>query len=213
MTESGTINDPILIATYGKETLTKVQTMLTKCKKHGIKLVTAESLTAGGIAHLLTVLSGSSNMLDRGYVVYNNQAKIDMLGVSADDLKIHEAVSHPVAEQMVLGALAKSNAQIAVSVTGYSDASGDASRNIPGGTVFIGLASRKNITDKPKLVQVAEHHFSTDRTACRRETVEAAIDGLTKAIDQWIGQTPSTGCAGALIAASTPGAACGRGHA
>lgn len=178
----GTIDDPLL-SHYGRELLLKLEHLLRKSKEHGLKIATAESLTAGGIANFLASLSGASEMLDRGYVVYNNEAKAEMLGIDPALFDTCDAVSEPVAKRMVLGALERSNAHIAVSVTGYASKDGNPARGIQGGTVFIGLAVRGHIKAEPELLRVTEHRFPTDRTECRAATVKQAVSDLTHAMD------------------------------
>ncbi|GEM_PF-2355286 len=175
---SGTIYDPELLNIYGADLLRRVDGLLQKCKNHHIKIVTAESLTGGGIANLLTCLGGSSNMLDRAYIVYNNDAKQDMLGVKAETLAEYEAVSQPVAREMALGALKNSRAQISVAVTGYAGPNGDDARGISGGTVCIASAVNGEV------FMCDEFHFKGERTADRRQTMETAVEFLEKTIEQ-----------------------------
>jgi len=174
--------DPKLIVIHGQARLEKVEDLLKDCTKYNIKIVTAESLTAGGITHLLTELSGSSNMLDSGYVVYNDEAKARMLGVNELTLENYSAVSAPVAKQMAEGALDRSKAKVSVAVTGYSDATGDPSRDIVGGTVFIAVAY-KGINSWEFTTEVNQHQFSQNRHECREQTIDAAIDALTRVIE------------------------------
>ena len=99
----------------------------------------AESCTGGMVAAALTDLPGSSAIFDRGFVTYTNAAKIDLLGVSPDTLTAHGAVSEQVALEMARGALARSGAQIAVSITGIAGPGG--SEHKPEGRVCFGLAT------------------------------------------------------------------------
>jgi len=93
------------------------QVLLT-CRKKKLKIVTAESCTGGLIAAALTAIAGSSDVVDRGFVTYSNEAKREMIGVPWDAILGHGAVSESVARAMAAGALSRSNADIAVSVTG-----------------------------------------------------------------------------------------------
>jgi nicotinamide-nucleotide amidase len=104
----------------------------------------AESCTGGMVAAALTDLPGSSAIFDRGFVTYTNAAKIDLLGVSPDTLTAHGAVSEQVALEMARGALARSGAQIAVSITGIAGPGG--SEHKPEGRVCFGLATTSGIT-------------------------------------------------------------------
>ncbi len=104
----------------------------------------AESCTGGMVAAALTDLPGSSAIFDRGFVTYTNAAKIDLLGVSPETLAAHGAVSEQVALEMARGALARSGAQIAVSITGIAGPGG--SEHKPEGRVCFGLATTSGIT-------------------------------------------------------------------
>ena len=104
----------------------------------------AESCTGGMVAAALTDLPGSSAIFDRGFVTYTNAAKIDLLGVSPDTLTADGAVSEQVALEMARGALARSGAQIAVSITGIAGPGG--SEHKPEGRVCFGLATASGIT-------------------------------------------------------------------
>ena len=106
----------------------------------GYRIATAESCTGGMVAVALTDLPGSSDVFDRGFVTYSNAAKIDMLGVRAETLAAHGAVSEPIAAEKALGALAQSLADLAVSVTGIAGPGG--SDHKPEGRVCFGLAKR-----------------------------------------------------------------------
>ena len=97
---------------------------LAVCRKKGLKVVTAESCTGGLIAAALTAISGSSDVVDRAFITYSNEAKREMIGVPWDAILGHGAVSEYVARAMAGGALSRSNAQIAVSVTGVAGPGG-----------------------------------------------------------------------------------------
>ncbi|GLS85115.1 competence damage-inducible protein A [Cypionkella aquatica] len=116
----------------------------------GYRIATAESCTGGLVAAALTDVAGSSDMFDRGFVTYSNQAKIDMLGVSPEVLAEFGAVSEPVAAAMAEGALAHSAADLAVSTTGIAGPGGSEFK--PEGRVCFGLALR----GKPVLVETVE---------------------------------------------------------
>lgn len=98
--------------------------LLDICKRKNLIIATAESCTAGLVSGTLTETPGVSSMLDRGFVTYSNQAKQDMLGVSADTLEQHGAVSRETAEEMARGALAHAPVDLAVSVTGRASRPG-----------------------------------------------------------------------------------------
>src|SRR5476649_2924160 len=90
--------------------------VLTSSRKHKLKIVTAESCTGGLVAAALTAIAGSSDVVDRGFVTYSNEAKHEMLGVALDTLEKHGAVSEPTARAMARGALTHSLSDISVSV-------------------------------------------------------------------------------------------------
>lgn len=102
------------------------------------KIAVAESCTGGMLAAALTDLPGSSAIFERGFVTYSNAAKIELLGVSADTLARHGAVSEPVAMAMARGALDRSGGDIALSITGIAGPGG--SDHKPEGRVCFGLA-------------------------------------------------------------------------
>jgi nicotinamide-nucleotide amidase len=133
-------------------------------------LSTAESCTGGMIAAACTELPGSSLWFERGFVSYSNAAKTDLLGVPADLIEAHGAVSEAVARAMALGALSHSQAQVAVAVTGVAGPSGG-SPDKPVGTVWLAWAMDGQ-------VQAERRQFSGDRRAVRQATVEYALRGL-----------------------------------
>ena len=113
--------------------------LLAACRERGLKLATAESCTGGLIAAILTEVPGSSDVFERGFVTYSNEAKTEMLGVSAALIEKHGAVSAEVARAMAEGALRNSRADIAVSVTGVAGPGGGTAEK-PVGLVHFGAA-------------------------------------------------------------------------
>ena len=109
----------------------------------GIVISTAESCTGGMISAAITDIEGSSRVLDRGFVTYSNAAKMEMLGVSAETLDTHGAVSEQVAAEMAAGALKHSNATLTVSVTGIAGPGGSDFK--PEGRVCFGLATKDGV--------------------------------------------------------------------
>lgn len=145
-------------------TLNEAESLLDACRAKGVMLATAESCTGGLIAAALTAIAGSSDVVDRGFVTYSNDAKHRMLGVPFELIAAHGAVSEPVARAMAEGALRNSAAQIAVSVTGVAGPSGGSVEK-PVGLVWLGLACAGRPT-------AAERHvFPGDRAAIRAATV------------------------------------------
>jgi len=118
--------------------------VLDACRLRGLKVATAESCTGGLVAAALTDVAGSSDVVDRGFVTYSNQAKQDMLGVSSEILRDHGAVSRQTAEAMARGAITRSDADLAVAVTGVAGPGGG-SADKPVGLVHFAAASRSGI--------------------------------------------------------------------
>jgi nicotinamide-nucleotide amidase len=111
------------------------------CRLHHLKVATAESCTGGLVSGALTEIPGSSDVLDRGFVTYSNAAKRTMLGVSSAILERHGAVSREAADAMVDGALAMSDADLAVAITGIAGPGGG-SEEKPVGLVHFAAAAR-----------------------------------------------------------------------
>ncbi|MDP6012797.1 MAG: CinA family protein [Alphaproteobacteria bacterium] len=131
-------------------------------------IATAESCTGGLIAGCLTEIAGSSDVVDRGFITYSNAAKQTMLGVTEEMLIVHGAVSEPVARAMAKGALARSDAHLAVAVTGVAGPGGGTAEK-PVGLVHFGLAARTEAT------QTEHYLFAGNRQAVRLSTVEHAV--------------------------------------
>jgi nicotinamide-nucleotide amidase len=115
--------------------------VLDVCRARKLTIATAESCTGGLVAGALTENAGSSDVVDCGFVTYSNEAKQQMLGVAPETLRDHGAVSRETAEEMARGAIAHSNAQIAVAITGIAGPSGG-SADKPVGLVHFAAASR-----------------------------------------------------------------------
>lgn len=142
--------------------------VLVACRSRKLKVVTAESCTGGLVAAALTAIAGSSDVVERGFVTYANEAKREVLGVSWDALLGHGAVSEPVARAMAAGALAHSQADLAVSVTGVAGPGGG-SEDKPVGLVHLAAVRTGH---EP----IAERHvFPGDRDAIRRASVLTAL--------------------------------------
>jgi nicotinamide-nucleotide amidase len=150
--------------------------VLEACSQQGIMLATAESCTGGMIVAALTDIAGSSAVVDRGFVTYSNAAKMEMLGVSPATLDAHGAVSAKTALEMAAGALARSHAGIAVSVTGIAGPDGGSAEK-PVGLVWFGLA-------RQGFQPIAEQHVfeNRGRDFVRRETVRTALEMALKAL-------------------------------
>ena len=143
---------------------------LQACGQKKILAATAESCTGGLIVATLTDIPGSSSMVDRGFVTYSNDAKMEMIGVAAATLDAHGAVSSQTAQEMASGALARSHAGIALSVTGIAGPDGGSAQK-PVGLVWFGLALR----GKPVVVE-KKIFENRGRDFIRRETVRHALE-------------------------------------
>ena len=115
--------------------------VLDACRARKLKVATAESCTGGLVAGALTEIAGSSDVVDRGFVTYSNEAKQQMLGVSSETIKNFGAVSRQTAEEMARGALGKANADLVVAITGIAGPGGG-SKDKPVGLVHFAAASR-----------------------------------------------------------------------
>lgn len=135
------------------------------------KVATAESCTGGLIAAACTAVAGSSDWFERGFVTYSNEAKIESLGVPAELIAAHGAVSAEVARAMAEGALRHSRAGLAVAVTGIAGPTGGSAAK-PVGTVWMAVA-RRGEAAQAELLQL-----KGDRAAVREQTVAAALARL-----------------------------------
>ena len=149
--------------------------ILATARARGILIATAESCTGGMIAAALTDIAGSSDVFDRGFVTYSNDAKIDMLGVGQETLTAHGAVSEQIAREMATGALTRSNATLAVATTGIAGPGG--SEHKPEGRVCFGLAQ----TGHPTQTQTIEFG-PLGRAAVRVAATEYALGLLLQAL-------------------------------
>ncbi len=136
--------------------MTVASEILAQSARAGVMITCAESCTGGMVAAALTDLPGSSAMFDRGFVTYTSAAKIEMLGVAQATLAAHGAVSEQIAIEMARGALARSAAALAVSITGIAGPGG--SEHKPEGRVCFGIAANG---------------------ACKTETIEFGALGRT----------------------------------
>jgi nicotinamide-nucleotide amidase len=153
---------------FDHEVREAAERVLFACRKRGLKVVTAESCTGGLVAAALTAIAGSSDVVDRAFVTYSNEAKREMLGVPWDALLGHGAVSDPVARAMAAGALSRSQADIAVSVTGVAGPGGGSAEKPVG---LVHFAAARN-----GMAKIAERHvFPGDRDAIRRVSVLTAL--------------------------------------
>ncbi|MDQ7248023.1 CinA family protein [Dongia sedimenti] len=151
-----------------------VPALLQRYRALNLKIATAESCTGGLVAGTLTAVAGSSDVYERGWVTYSNDAKREQLGVSASLLEAHGAVSGEVAEAMAKGALHRSKADVAISVTGIAGPGGGSVEK-PVGLVYIGVARKDGWS------QVERCQFDGDRDSVRAQTVSRALTHLYSA--------------------------------
>ena len=153
----------------------KAGTLLALYRERSLMIATAESCTGGLIAACLTEVPGSSDVVERGFVTYSNEAKAELLGVPPVLIARAGAVSEEVAEAMAQGALEASHADVAVSVTGIAGPGGGSAEK-PVGLVHFGLHRRGHGAQ-------SEHRvFSGDRAAVRLKTLAHALDLLRSAL-------------------------------
>ena len=149
----------------------QVERLAALLRRGGERIATAESCTGGLIAAACTSLAGSSDWFERGFVTYSNDAKTEMLGVPAEAIAAHGAVSAEVACAMAEGALANSRASFAVSVTGIAGPGGGSAAK-PVGTVWIAIAASGEKAVASLLLA------SGDRAAIRQASVARALELL-----------------------------------
>ena len=144
--------------------------LLDRCRQAGLKLTTAESCTGGLLSAALTDIAGSSDVFDRGFVTYSNDAKMDMLGVSETILTSYGAVSEETARAMAAGALRASGADLAVAVTGIAGPGGG-SDDRPIGLVHIAAVHRSG-----DIVHQKNLFGDIGRSAIRHASLIKALD-------------------------------------
>jgi nicotinamide-nucleotide amidase len=140
-------------------------------------LVTAESCTGGWVAQAVTSVAGSSDWFDRGFVVYSNAAKREMLGVSEQTLSLHGAVSEETAREMARGALQRGGGTLAVAVTGIAGPGG-ATPGKPVGMVCFAWAQASR-----GALRSETRRFGGDRESVRRQSVIAALEGVLQLLE------------------------------
>jgi len=143
--------------------------LLDICRRKKLTVATVESCTAGLVAGTLTEVPGTSSILDRGYVTYSDEAKQEMVGVSAATLKAHGAVSPQTAAEMVRGAMARAPVDLAVSVTGIAGPDGGTPEK-PVGLVYFAAASRSGA-----LIQDEKRFGDIGRADVRKQSVLQAF--------------------------------------
>jgi nicotinamide-nucleotide amidase len=155
--------------------MTLAEQVLDACRKRGLKLAAAESCTGGMVMAALTDIPGSSDVVERGFVTYSNEAKQEMLGVKSETLATYGAVSIETAREMAQGALANSRADIAVSITGVAGPGGSEAK--PEGLVCFARAQKGMIT------KTERHEFGAiGRGNVRQKSVENALEMILRVV-------------------------------
>lgn len=148
--------------------LEAAQSLITACRAGQLRLAVAESCTGGLLAALLTEVAGASDVFDRGFVTYSNEAKTELLGVDASLIQTHGAVSELVSLQMAEGALARSNADVSIAITGIAGPAGGSVEK-PVGLVHFGCAKVGSNTLHDQEI------FSGSRSDIRQDAVRHAL--------------------------------------
>ena len=157
---------------FPKDLAEQASALLQSCRKAGVKVATAESCTGGLIAGCLTEIAGSSDVVDRGFITYSNEAKNVMLDVPMRLIERHGAVSEPVARTMAEGALNHSLAVLSVAVTGVAGPGGGTVGK-PVGLVHLACAKRGGETRHR-----AERYGDLGRSGIREATIRTAMEML-----------------------------------
>jgi nicotinamide-nucleotide amidase len=153
---------------FDAETLTLAQSVLDACRARGWHIATAESCTGGLVAGALTAIAGSSDVVERGFVTYSNEAKSELLGVPLETLAAHGAVSAETASAMAQGAIARAPVDLAVSVIGVAGPGGGTPTK-PVGLILFGMARRDGTCRTERRL------FPGDRSAVRQAALDAAL--------------------------------------
>lgn len=153
---------------FDDETLALAEDVLDACRARGLKIAMAESCTGGLVAAALTAIAGSSDVLERGFVTYSNEAKMALLGVPEATIAAYGAVSAETAAAMAEGAVARAPVDLAVSITGVAGPGGGSAEK-PVGLIYLGLARRGGPSSAER------HVFPGDRTAIRHAALLLAL--------------------------------------
>lgn len=161
---------------FSAELLTGAEALIRHCRERGLRIATAESCTGGLVAALLTSIAGSSDVFERGFVTYSNQAKQECLGVKATLIEQFGAVSAETAEAMAVGLLTHTPAQLALSVTGIAGPGGGSLAK-PVGLVYFGCGTRGAIAT------VEKRFGAIGRENVRMAAVAVGLDLLRQAAE------------------------------
>jgi nicotinamide-nucleotide amidase len=164
----------VVVVMADEATLAAAAALLDLCKAKKLMVATAESCTGGLVVGALTDIAGSSAVVERGFVTYTNAAKQEMLGVPADTLARHGAVSQETAEAMAKGVLAHCPADLAVSITGIAGPGGGTAAK-PVGLVHFAAAARGG-----RFIHRERRYGNVGRTEVRRLSVLEALSMLSE---------------------------------
>ena len=153
---------------FEAETLILARSVLDACRARGWHVATAESCTGGLVAGALTAIAGSSDVVERGFVTYSNEAKSELLGVPPETIAAHGAVSSETAAAMAAGAVARAPVDLAISVAGVAGPGGGSATK-PVGLVIFGLARRDGLCRTERRI------FDGDRSAVRQAALQVAL--------------------------------------
>jgi nicotinamide-nucleotide amidase len=156
---------------FDSETLALAEQALAACRAKGWHVATAESCTGGLVAAALTAVAGSSDVIERGFVTYSNEAKSELVGVPAETIAAHGAVSAQTCAAMAKGAVAKAGVDLAVSITGVAGPGGGTPQK-PVGLVYLGVAT------KDGAAHVERRMFPGDRAEIRQAALSLALELL-----------------------------------
>ncbi|PSC06353.1 damage-inducible protein CinA [Alsobacter soli] len=148
--------------------------VLAHLRTRGMKAATVESCTGGLVSGALTAVPGSSDVVERGFVTYSNEAKVELVGVPPDVIRAHGAVSEPVARAMAEGALAHSPADVSVAITGVAGPGGGSDLK-PVGLVHFAAARRGGTT-----IHLERRYGDLGRAGIREAAVRDALDLLER---------------------------------
>jgi nicotinamide-nucleotide amidase len=155
---------------FDRETIELATAVLEACRARNWHVATAESCTGGLVAAALTAIAGSSDVVDRGFVTYSNEAKMELLGVTEATLAAHGAVSSETALAMAHGAVTRAGVDLAVSITGVAGPGGGSAEK-PVGLVYLGIATKGACRSERQI-------FPGDRDGIRRAAMVLALELL-----------------------------------
>lgn len=162
---------------FCEDVVVLAKTVLAKAGERGVMVATAESCTGGLVAAALTEIAGSSSVVDRGFVTYSNAAKMQMLGVPAQTLADHGAVSEPTARAMASGAVAHSDASASVAITGIAGPGGGSDEK-PVGLVHFAAACPDG-----RVLHIERQFGDLGREQVREAALKQALELLAQALE------------------------------